>query len=117
MIRAMRNGRGACPSSWAAARRSPGGCRPVEAIVGSSGRGRKLGDGLKDSLRALLGSLGLLDTLRMVRTSSRYSTLPGLSREIQYRLRGGPDGFPMPPAKLIYSVVGHGLAENYYAAG
>lgn len=40
-----------------------------------------------------------------------------LFRDILYRVNGAPDGFPLPPPKLIFLAVGNGSATDYYEGG
>ncbi|MBD3317366.1 MAG: methyltransferase domain-containing protein [Chitinivibrionales bacterium] len=41
----------------------------------------------------------------------------GTIAEVFFRLRPSPDGYPVPPSRLIYQVVGHGSQRDYFYAG
>jgi SAM-dependent methyltransferase len=71
----------------------------------------------KAFIKKLARSVGLLEPLieRQVRIT-RF-TVDGWVRNLRYRIHGAPDGLPIPPAHLIYLVIGSTDISAFLASG
>lgn len=72
---------------------------------------------MKATLRKMLRKVGL-EGSALVLYSMRRAVRPAVFfKELRYRLLGAPDGLPLPPPGLVYSVIATGLASEYFESG
>jgi SAM-dependent methyltransferase len=59
----------------------------------------------------------IYDILLMWKNNIQHFGLKGIYKEISFRTSKAPDGYRIPPSRLIFLVVGHGMTHDYYYAG
>ncbi len=69
---------------------------------------------MKRMFKNIFKKLGLLEIVRSLYNSVKSFSLSVLFNEIKYRNKGLPDGFPSPPSKLIFLIIGLKWSTIYY---
>lgn len=72
---------------------------------------------MKRMFKNIFKKLGLLEIVRSLYNSVKSFSLSVLFNEIKYRNKGLPDGFPSPPPKLIFLIIGLKWSTIYYYSG
>lgn len=73
---------------------------------------------IKESLKAALDHLGVLDyCVFLWEDQIKRFSLFRLRRNLRYRVQGAPDGVPIPPAYLIWLVVGRSDIQAFLDSG
>ncbi|MEM1271393.1 MAG: class I SAM-dependent methyltransferase [Bacteroidota bacterium] len=72
---------------------------------------------MKKFVKRILDQTGLLPTVERVYFNARAASLDVVRREIPLRQNGAPDGYPVPPADLIYDIIGCRWAAVYLDSG
>ena len=72
---------------------------------------------LKERLKRLLKRLDLYERALCIRHMMRIASMDYLKRELRYRIKGAPDGFPIPSPTLIFKIIARGWAGEYWQLG
>ena len=72
---------------------------------------------LRDRAKGALDRAGLLSAAQVVHGSLRTFTPAAVPREVRALVSGAPDGLPVPPARLVWLVIGHGWRSVYLESG
>ncbi len=72
---------------------------------------------MKSVIKKFLRTIGLLDLLRLVYHSLRSFSPQVFLSEYSFRRKGLPDGYPAPPFRLIFLIIGLPWASVYYFSG
>lgn len=59
----------------------------------------------------------MLNAIRFTSNTIRQARPTAIGRTLKYRLMGAPDGYPLPPTRLVFEAVIHGWASVYYDSG
>src|SRR5581483_8314373 len=68
-------------------------------------------------IKRLLAAAGLLEFARTTRSFVKGLSPALLASELRLRLRGAPDGFPLPPADLLFTVIATRWASTFLDSG
>jgi len=72
---------------------------------------------VKKALKAFLKTVGLYDfALRWYHMAIHFSWRR-LALQFKYRFSGAPDGYPVPPPRLVHKIIARGWAEQYWQMG
>ena len=71
----------------------------------------------KAHAKRLARALGILNRVVEVRVRARELVSPPFFRNLKYRLRGAPDGLPIPTGHLIYLVIGSSDISAFLKSG
>ncbi|MGD0338177.1 MAG: class I SAM-dependent methyltransferase [Bacteroidota bacterium] len=72
---------------------------------------------MKNKFKKLLRTIGLLDLIRIVYHSLQSFSPRVFLDEYSYRRKGLPDGYPAPPLRLIFLIIGLPWVSVYYYSG
>jgi len=72
---------------------------------------------MKHYIKTVLLRTGVLDYVRFIYNGLRGISLDAVYVENQYRSNGLPDGYPVPPMKLVFLVIGSPWAYEYWLSG
>lgn len=72
---------------------------------------------LKQIIKKLVKSEHIQDQLRLLYNSSKTISVNLLREEVKYRHNGLPDGFPVPPSKLIFTIIAIPWISEFYKSG
>lgn len=72
---------------------------------------------MKHAIKSALAALGLIEPARFLFNSLRLAQPSVIAEELRFRIAGPPDGFPLPPPRLIFLVIGYGWGSVYYSSG
>lgn len=72
---------------------------------------------MKNRIKKIFATLGLLDPVRMVYHSLRSFSLHNFLNEYSYRWKGLPDGYPAPSARLVFLIIAVPWAAEYFDSG
>lgn len=69
------------------------------------------------TLKKLLKGAGLYDFAARSYHMYQHFTWERLKLQFIYRLKGAPDGYPVPPPRLVHKIIARGWAEQYWNLG
>jgi SAM-dependent methyltransferase len=72
---------------------------------------------MKERLKKVLKKLNLYERISCWRHMLLQAKPSYVAKQFRYRLRGAPDGYPVPPALLVFRIIARGWAEQYYTMG
>ena len=72
---------------------------------------------MKKRVKAILHKYGLGAAAERFYFNIRTATPSVIKRHVRFRSRGGPDGYPFPPSRLIYAIIGCNWTSVYWDSG
>lgn len=72
---------------------------------------------MRTIIKNTLSKLGLIEKARLIYNSAKSASLKIIKEEMQYRKKSLPDGYPAPPQKLIFLIIGLRWTSIYYTSG